>query len=179
MEVAQNRTDGYMPTEAEIKAANQTPLPAQQQAWIDYRALNGLIFDAEQEASDGDFKMRKMPVGEFADKLGVSRRTLYDWQNSIPEFWVKVNARRAELAPQSRLAKLQEVWYLKALAMNDWRITDAWLRNFDPNYREPKQKVEHDIGSGMADLINAKRQQQIQQRNVIDVTPTDNPTTAV
>jgi len=169
-------TNDFNPTPADIKAVDLTPPSDLQQAWIDYRALNGLIIDGEQTDSAGDFKMRKMPIHEFADRIGVSKQTLFNWQNSIPEFWVKVNQRRIELAPQSRLAKLQEVWYLKAMAMTDWRITDAWLRNFDPNYREPKQKIEHEIGSGMADLINAKRQQQIQQRNVIDVTPSDQPT---
>lgn len=57
--------------------------------------------------------------------------------------------------------------------MTDWRITDAWLRNFDPNYREPKEKVEVELGAELADLINAKRQKQIKERTVIDVTPID------
>lgn len=147
--------------------------------WIDFRALNGLIFDPSVPDENGDASLRKMPVGEFAKKIGVDRTTLYAWQSSIPNFWEKVNSRRTELAPQSRLAKLHETWYLKALTVKNWPVTEAWLINFDPNYKQPRQKVEHDIGSGLADLINAKRKSQIAERTIIDVTESSTDAPAV
>lgn len=73
-------TEDFNPTLAEVNAVNLKPPTQLQQAWIDYRALNGLIFDQDQSDDAGDFKLRKMPVYEFAERIGVSKQTLYDWQ---------------------------------------------------------------------------------------------------
>lgn len=163
----QNLTDDFNPTPEQVAEVNLKILSDSQQSWIDYRALNGLIFDPTRSDATGDTLIRKMTIQEFADTIGVTRQTLYDWQSSIPDFWGKVNARRIELSGQSRLAKLHEVWYLKALAMKDWRIADAYLRNFDPNYIEPRQKVEHELGNSWAALLDAKRKRDAVEGEVV------------
>lgn len=168
MDTPQESTNEFSPTLAEVRSVDLTPPSDLQQYWIDYRALNGLIFDHEQEDTNGDFKLRKMSVTEFADRIGVDRTTLYLWQNTIPSFWDRVNKRRTELAPQSRLAKFHEVWFLKAIAMKDWRVSEAWARNFDPNYRESRQKVEHELGGSVLDVLDRARGTFVDATKVIE-----------
>lgn len=114
------------------------------QTLIDYRALNGLITD-----DDG---MRKMTVDELAKMLNVSRITLYDWQNKTPDFWELVNQRRTEIAPKSRLAKMHEVWYMSALLPKNFQDRQLWLYNFDPKFRLPTAKIQHEIGDSFAEM---------------------------
>lgn len=131
------------------------------QALIDYKALNGLVIN-ESDA------MRKMTMEELSTALGVDRTTLYNWMKRAG-FWDAVNARRKEISPAARLAKVHEVWFLKA-AKGEFQHMQLWLANFDPNFRMPTEKVEHDMGNGLADLIAmAKSQQRLEERKVIDV----------
>lgn len=138
--------------------ADATPpvLTMQQQMWIDYNALSGLITDNTQEWFDREgnpVTIKKMTIVEFAKMIDVSRETLRLWRNSVPDFWGRVNARRRELAPQSRLQKMHEAWYLKALKMDNWPVSEAWFINFDPNYETPKIKHQHEIGDNLAELL--------------------------
>lgn len=126
------------------------------EAFIDYTALNGLVFDYEgselnKEGQLTGVPMRKMGQQELADMLKVDTRTFRRWRLSIPNFWVKVNERRKQIAPQSRLAKVHETWYLKA-AKGDFQHMQLWLANFDPDFRMPTEKVEHEIGNSWAAL---------------------------
>lgn len=130
------------------------------EAWIDYRALNGLITD-----DDG---IRKMTVDEFATWVGVAtRQTLYDWQKSIPDFWQRVNDRRVEIAPRARLQRIHETWYLKAAQVNNWPVTEAWLRNFDPNFKEARTKVEHDVAGSLLDVLEKARTRSVIEGEVV------------
>lgn len=128
----------------------------QQQAWVDYNALGGLITDITDERLDKDgnpITMRKMSATEFAEMIGVDRKTLRRWRADIPNFWGLVNSRRQELAPQSRLQKVHEVWYLSALNPKNTRDRELWLANFDPDFKMPNQKIEHEIGDNYANLL--------------------------
>lgn len=143
-------------------ANGEKPMDMRHQAFIDYRALNGLISD-----DDG---IRKMTVDDFATKVGVDRRQLYRWQESIPDFWDKVNARRHEIAPRARLQKMHEVWYLSALkpGADGYRDRQLWLANFDDDFRMPTEKLEHSAGTGLADMIAHKRRGDDNDRKIID-----------
>lgn len=134
------------------------------QAVIDYRALNGLI-----TSDDG---IKKMTVDEFATTIGTTRRQVYRWQDSIPDFWTKVADRRMEIAPKARLSRVHETWYLKAVK-GDYQHMQLWLANFDPNFRMPTEKMEHDIGSGMADLVANLRRNEQPERKIIDAEISD------
>jgi hypothetical protein len=151
----QNLANEISEIDAAVKAATPQPLTMQQQAWIDYNALSGLITDMTTDAINKNGQaatMRKMPITEFAELVGVSRETLRLWRNSIPNFWDKVNDRRRQLAPQSRLQRVHEAWYLKAVK-GDFQHMQLWLANFDPNFHMPTEKHDIDVGGGLADLL--------------------------
>lgn len=118
---------------------------------IDYRALGGLI-------TDDDGNTRKMTVEELATALGVNRKTLYRWQET-PGFWNAVNKQRKKLGSQARLSKMHNVLYLSALkpGREGHRDRLVWLANFDPNFRMPAQKVEHEAGDSLAALLSHRR----------------------
>lgn len=120
---------------------------------VDYRAMSGLISD---DTKDGG--IRKMSMDELAGKLHVHRKTLYDWQNGIPGFWLLVNQRRAEISPQSRLAQVEETWFLKA-RKGEWQHLNAWLVNYKPGYKTPGLKVEHEAGQSLIDLFKSAEAQ--------------------
>lgn len=137
-------------------------LTPQQQSWIDYKAISGIVYNRENES------MRKMSVAEFARKVGVSRETLYEWRNQIPNFWERVAERRKEMHKTEWLAKMHEKWKIKALGFDNWQITEAWLINFDPDYKSPKLKVEHEIGDSLADALNIARERRAREQRVIE-----------
>jgi hypothetical protein len=136
-------------------------LTSQQQAWVDYKALGGVIYDADADT------LRKMPVHELAEKLNISRETLYQWRNQIPGFWERVEQRRAELNGQEVLAQIHTKWKIKALKMDNWPLTEAWLRNFDKSYKLANSKTE-EAADSLAELMNLARSRRAQSGQVID-----------
>ena len=153
---------------------------ALQQAWVDYNALGGLITDlleddkiiTDRDGKQRDGVMRKMPIREFAEMIGVSRETLRTWRGSIPDFWSRVAQRRREIGTQARMQKVHEVWFLSALkpGSEGFRDRQLFLANFDTDFHMPTEKVEHEMGNSWAALIESKRK-------VVDVdgSSTDNP----
>jgi hypothetical protein len=144
----------------------------QMQAWIDYNAMSGIITDNMEEGTDpatGQAKsLRKMPITEFAELIGIHRDTLRNWRTYIPNFWDRVNERRKELAPHARLQNMHERWYLNALKMQNWPLVESWLINFDPGYESPKLKVEHELGDGVADALNVARERRMKAQTVVE-----------
>jgi hypothetical protein len=160
-----------------VKEATPPALTVQQQLWIDYNALGGLITDDTQDWKDKDGNltpMRKMSIIEFAQMIDVSRETLRLWRTQIPDFWGKVNARRKELAPQSRLAQVHRKWYIEVLKMKNWPMVEAWLINNDPTYETPKVKHELDVGDNLADLLLAAKRDGIIEGEVVNA-PSNDP----
>lgn len=162
METRQNSANQLNGTVVTDKNGEQpTLITAQQQAWIDYTAMSGLITDLMSETRDKDgniVTLRKMSITEFAKLLGVHRDTLRNWRESIPDFWKRVNDRRAELSTESRLAKMHEVWYTSALrsGKDGFKDRQLWLANFDPKFKMPAQKIEHEAGNSWAALLRKK-----------------------
>lgn len=160
MENPQNSPNEIELIDKAIKKTKPFVLTIQQQYWIDYNALSGLITDITDDRVNerGDpLTMQKMTITKFAELLDVDRTTLRNWTRSIPDFWDRVNARRRELAPQARLQKVHEVWYLAAQSPKNFQDRQLWLANFDPNFRMPAQKVEHEMGNSWAALLESKR----------------------
>jgi hypothetical protein len=158
MQTSQNVTDSENQTPAQSSGVTDP----RHQALIDYRAVNGTITD--------DNGTHKMTVEELATTLGVDRRQLYRWQETIPDFWGKVNARRKELFPRSRLARIHDVWYISALlpGAKGFRDRQLWLANYDDNFRMPTEKVQHELGDGVADALNIARERRMKVQTVID-----------
>lgn len=117
------------------------------QAFVDYKALGGMYLDKETDT------WRVMTMTELARRLGIDRKTLYDWRELIPGFWDRVAERRKELNAGEWLFKVHQTWKVKAAAFEDWRITEAWLRNFDRDYREPRAVVQHEAGNSWGALL--------------------------
>ena len=129
-------------TKAELaagtKTENQQLISLQQDWWIDYCALGGLItfdgFDFKED-EDGerilDYQgkpqtevMTKMTVTEFAERIGVSRKTLSNWRKTIPNFYARVYERRALLFG-ARESQLFNRLYLIAMSGNGQPSVDA------------------------------------------------------
>lgn len=140
-------------------------LSALQDEYISYVAVGGLVPE-----EDGPGK--RMTAGEFALRAGVERTTLYFWRKSIPGFWDLVNERRKEIGGKDRLSKVWNGIYLKACAGHA-EPAKLFLANFDPNFRMPTEKMEHDIGTGMADLIANIRRNEQPERKIIDAEISD------
>lgn len=169
MENRQNPTNAPMPTSIEnVKAPDNDPealITPQQQIFIDYKAVGGYITNAD------DMVPKKMTMQQLASLINVNRDTLYEWQKKIPNFWDKVNTRRREIGTQERLSKVHDTWYLKAVG-GSFPHLQLWLANFDPNFRMPAQKVEHELGNTWAALAKSKIKQVTSER--VDAEP-NNP----
>lgn len=172
METPQNVALNSKPTDVSDADEANRALSIRHQAWIDYNALNGLITDVTEDRinpkTGEPMILRKMTIQEFADIVGVDRKTLQRWRVIIPNFWQRVNDRRQELAPQARLQRMHEVWYLSALRVGTegFRDRQMWLANFDKSFHMPTQPVEHEIGGGLADVLEIARKRGRETANI-------------
>lgn len=165
---SQNLTESNTEQITQVPAVSYETLDDANKALVDYRALSGWI-----STDDNELGLRKMTVDELAGKLGVVRQTIYDRQNSIPNFWGIVNQRRSEISTESRLAAVEKIWLTKALK-GEWQHLNAWLINYKPGYKTPNAKVELEAGASLVELFKQVEQE---QRPVIEatVTTTDGP----
>lgn len=147
-----------------------------QQSYIDWKALGGLV--TEDSEGEKGVIVRKMPLTELAKRCGVSIDAFAKAKASVPNFWELVAERRETLSGESRLARVHETWFLRAVK-GDWQHMEAWLRNFDPKYKPANVKVEHELGDGVADALNLARERSrqignIQEGEVVDAAHADN-----
>ena len=162
MDTQQNYTEAPKITNTNALGVANELLSLQQQAWIDYKAVGGWLTDADSNVP------KKMTVIELAEKLGVTRDLLYKWTKNIPSFWERVATRRKELGSQERLIKVHDTWYLKALG-GSYPHLQLWLANFDPDFRMPTEKVQHDIGDGFMEALGvAQKRKQLIDGVVVD-----------
>lgn len=125
----------------------------QQQTWVEFNAVGGLLIEA-----DGSFKKsprnpeKNYSVQDLANDLDVDRTTLYNWTRSIPDFWGRVQKERKELGSRARVQKVWNGVFLKAAAGNP-QAAAMFLANFDDDFRMPMQKVEHEVGSSWSKLM--------------------------
>lgn len=163
MEEDQNVTNQVTTTEDIVPKYKYELLTQIQQAYIDWKAVSGLITD-----DDG---IRKVTVDQLAAQYGIARKTFYEQTSHIPNLQELINQRRLEIAPRSRIAKVHETWYLKAVK-GDWQHMNSWLYNFDPDYKVPTQKheVQHELGNTWTALAQAKIKQEPIEGEVVDVT---------
>jgi hypothetical protein len=150
----QNVTKTNIPT-GEQSVVDATLTPAKEY-YITFCAGNGL---SVQE--DGSFA--KISAEQFAASIGVDRRTLYRWRDTIPEFGKRVKDRRREIFNANRESMVWNGLFLRA-AKGDHKQAEMILSHFS-DYTPPTQKHEVKIG-GLADLAKLARQKD----KVIDAT---------
>lgn len=127
-------------------------LTAIQRAYIDWKALDGIITD-----DDGVHHVTLDQLGAMLRPDDpIVKQVLSNSCRNVPNFWDLVTERRKTFNNTSRLAYVHKNWYIKAASVNNWPVTEAWLRNHDPTYREAKQKVEHELGDSWAALARGK-----------------------
>jgi len=160
MEPRQNLTPTPLPTDEEIIPRPYSELTAVQQYYVDFKALNGITIEPDTGA------IKRLTVTDLADMLHVTRQAIYDSVKYVPNFWDLVDQRRKELSAQTRLANVYNAWYLMATNGKSWQATEAYIRNFGTDYKEPKQKLEHDIGDGLADALNIARERKLKSENI-------------
>lgn len=134
---------------------------------IDYRALNGTII--EYSEAQGTDVIRKMPLEELASKLSVTRRTLYDWEKLIPNFWDQVRERKGVLSSQKRLSLMEDKFFLTAMTWKNPIVSIKWMEQNNPNWKDPRFKVEHEVGNSWAALLGNKRD--VIEGEVVDANP--------
>lgn len=154
MEVQQSSTDsnGSASVKQEIV---ETILDWRHEEYISYVALGGLIPDP-----NGDAVAVKMTTTTLAQRLGVERTTMFYWRKSIPNFWERVAVRRKELGSKDRLSAVWNGLFLKAAAGNA-EAAKLVLANFDPDFRMPMQKVEHEAGDSLVEALTIARKRQV------------------
>lgn len=135
-------------------------LTPQQDYYITFVAANGLSVK-----EDGSFE--QMTASKFAEKIGVSRMTLYRWQDSIVNFQHLVRQRRQEIFTLNRENMIWRGLFLQAAKGNP-KAAEMILSHFG-DYTPPTQKHEVKIG-GLADLVKLARQKHT-SKGVIDATP--------
>lgn len=144
-------------------------LSPQQQYWVDFCAVQGLIVN-------DDGSMTKMTVQQCANHLKVARETLYYWKKHIPNFNDLVTDRLQELWGGARTAKVVNAIFLAATVKLNVQAQALWMANQKSiPFRIPQQEVKHELGNSWAGLITkrAKKQAKVIEAEVTDA---ENPT---
>ena len=156
MDTLQNFTNDNSETTVELVKNAEIVLKENKLKWVDFCAVGGLI-------TEDDGSLKPMTITAFADAIGVTRQTLYDWKKSIPNFWNHVKKRRMELGSGTRLQKVYNGLFLKASAGTPEAVK-LYLQIFD-GWQPPSQKHDIDV-RGLGDLVNTAR-----NKKIIDITP--------
>lgn len=154
----QNATPTNTPTDN--SSQDVALLTPQQEEYVAFIATGGLI-----PSEDG--AGTKMTAEYFAQQLGVDRVTMWRWRKTIPNFWELVHAKRREIGGKDRLTNVWNGIYLKAAGGNP-EAAKLYLANFDPSFRMPMQKVEHEAGDSLVEALGMARRRQIIEGEVVD-----------
>ncbi len=164
MDMILNDTNPRQPQDT--KPQNVSPvkvLSNAQEQFVSFKAVDGTIVNTGES-------VQKMTLTEFADYLGVTRVTLYRWQESIPNFWDRVKQRREAIGGRDMTSKVWNRVYVDALS-GKVEQQKLWLGQFD-GWKPPAQQNDVQI-TGLADLVNLARKRKLenerQQTQVIDL----------
>lgn len=145
-------------------------LKLQQEQWISFCALGGLItLESDNKWSTQD--IHQMTVTEFSETIGVARRTLYNWKKQIPNFGEKVRERRNEVFSLSRESVLFNRAYMIAMTSNDHKAAGEMIKmllGHGANLELPAQRHEIEAGQNLMDLVNIARKKNIIEGETIE-----------
>lgn len=123
--------------------------------WITYRATGGLAPNRD------DGKLQQETITACATRLGVARKTLYEW-DKLEGFWDAVEIRRREIFTKDRIGMVWNGVFMRA-AKGDAKQAEMILSHYS-NYVPPTQQVKVDTSDNISELLNIVRQ----RRNAID-----------
>ncbi len=83
---------------------------------------------------------KRLTHEEFAKNIGVSRKTLYRWQESIPDFWHQVQNIRSK-AYKLKISSIYQALYKQALK-GDVNASKLLLQQVGELEPTPKNKAE-------------------------------------
>lgn len=83
---------------------------------------------------------KRLTHEEFARKIGVSRKTLYRWQETIPDFWLRVQSMRSK-AYKLKISSIYQALYKQALK-GDVNASKLLLQQMGELAPSPKNKDE-------------------------------------
>lgn len=183
----EDRQNWTVPTQTQIDEADLTQtkqLKLQQELWIDYCAIGGIITEAGFEYKRNEYTgkdvpeiMKRMSVKEFSEKVHVPRSTLYNWNKTIPNFAQRVRERREEIWPLARETALFNRAYSIAMGSNDMRASVDAIRLLTGHFsklRLPTQTQEIEFkGQSWAALAARKRAEAL-EGEVIDEPSSNN-----
>lgn len=146
MSQSDTKTENQLPP-ADENVTRHSVLTEAQQKYISYKSVAGLGVKSGEPTA-------KVSMQEFADSIGYSRRQLYRWEETIPNFWQLVKERRMAIMGRDMVANVWQRIYLDALAGKAEQqkiIVGAY-----DEWKPPAQS--HDVKmSGWADVINKAR----------------------
>lgn len=160
--LTQTNTSTAVDTAESVDVDLEAVLKIDQQKWIDFCAIGGLL-------TMDDGSLQPMTIKDFAINLGVSRQTLYDWKRIIPSFNERVRQRRQELGSGARLQKVYNGLFLKASG-GDPSAVKLYLQIFD-GWKPPSQEHDVKVSTGLADLVAQKKLEIDRERKIIDAAP--------
>jgi hypothetical protein len=135
-----------------------------------------LVYDAAGGVGiDESFQTKKMPIDDFALKLGVDRTTLWRRKQAI-ENWDDLKADiREQLWSDRRVTKVWNGIFARG-AKGDYQQALLFLANWSKReVKIPNQKNELELGNNLAEFLNATKQRAEEHNlKVIDADVTDN-----
>lgn len=141
-------------------------LSPRQDMFIDFMA-----FAAFTTGPDGT--PQRMTDEDIAAKLGVNRRTLTRWRQSIPDYNQLISKRRHEKFKREIEDGVWRGLILKAMAGNP-KQAEMVLSHFG-DYVPPTQNIKHGISESLADVMTGVGQsRKVVEGEVTDVTPNSN-----
>jgi hypothetical protein len=131
-----------------MESQNATKVTTGQQAYIDFCATGGFIVD---DNADKDETIKRISAEQLGELLGVDRRTLYRWRDSIPNFWDLVAERRDELFSQARMTRIYNAMFKEALKGN---VQAAKLMLNQGGRLKAERSENHTIHEGEVQFTN-------------------------
>lgn len=147
METPQNVTN-----ENKLTDDKRQKLALLHEQYISFVAVGGLL-------TDDDGTLKKKSISEFAAELGVDRRTLSRWKDSLPNFWERVEKRRDEIFTKNRITAVWNGLFLRA-AKGDAQQAIIILSQYAKWQPPAQKKPEAAETNSWAALVDKKRQQQ-------------------
>ena len=146
-------------------------LSAQQQAFVDYMAIGGLItVESDEKLQTQD--IHQMTITEFCNAIGISRFTFYHWKKTIPNLVDRIRTRRFETFGLNRETALHNRAYLIAMTSKDHRAAGEMIKMLQGHFGSLELPVQRQIikqeGESWANLVEKKQREVIEGQIVND-----------